>query len=52
MSEEAGVCLIVSDDDKQVFLTGHPEYDTDTLMQEYERDLLKHDTVQNLFTIL
>ncbi|WP_456266970.1 MULTISPECIES: homoserine O-acetyltransferase MetA [unclassified Bacillus (in: firmicutes)] len=46
MSEEAGVCLIVSDDDKQVFLTGHPEYDTDTLMQEYERDLLKHDTVQ------
>lgn len=45
-SEEAGVCLIVSDDDKQVFLTGHPEYDTDTLKQEYERDLLKHDTVK------
>lgn len=46
VSEEAGVCLIVSDDDKQVFLTGHPEYDTDTLKQEYERDLLKDDTVQ------
>ncbi|WP_353855475.1 homoserine O-succinyltransferase [Bacillus sp. Bos-x628] len=46
ISEEAGVCLIVSDDDKQVFLTGHPEYDTDTLKQEYERDLLKHDKVK------
>ncbi|MFS0656742.1 homoserine O-acetyltransferase MetA [Bacillus sp. 179-C3.3 HS] len=46
ISEEAGVCLIVSDDDKQVFLTGHPEYDTDTLKQEYERDLLKHETVK------
>ena len=24
---------------KQIFLTGHPEYDTDTLLQEYERDI-------------
>ncbi|MBT2575385.1 homoserine O-succinyltransferase [Bacillus sp. ISL-51] len=38
-SEEAGVCLIVSKDEKQIFLTGHPEYDTDTLLHEYERDL-------------
>ncbi|MFP3794140.1 homoserine O-succinyltransferase [Bacillus subtilis] len=38
-SKEAGVCLIVSKDEKQVFLTGHPEYDTNTLLQEYERDL-------------
>ncbi|MGE6629681.1 homoserine O-acetyltransferase MetA [Bacillus sp. NPDC077027] len=45
-SDEAGVCLIVSDDDKQVFLTGHPEYDTDTLKQEFERDLLKDDTTK------
>ncbi|KAF6546975.1 MULTISPECIES: homoserine O-succinyltransferase [Bacillus] len=39
VSEEAGVCLIVSKDEKQIFLTGHPEYDTDTLLQEYERDI-------------
>lgn len=38
-SKEAGVCLIVSKDETQVFLTGHPEYDTNTLLQEYERDL-------------
>ncbi|PAV34695.1 homoserine O-succinyltransferase, partial [Bacillus licheniformis] len=31
ISDEAGVCLIASKDEKQVFLTGHPEYDTDTL---------------------
>ncbi|MGK9266414.1 homoserine O-succinyltransferase [Bacillus inaquosorum] len=41
-SKEAGVCLIVSKDEKQVFLTGHPEYDTNTLLQEYERDLARN----------
>ncbi|ALC81353.1 MULTISPECIES: homoserine O-acetyltransferase MetA [Bacillus] len=41
VSQEAGVCLIASDDEKQVFLTGHPEYDTTTLLEEYERDLKK-----------
>ncbi|NPC92721.1 homoserine O-succinyltransferase [Bacillus sp. WMMC1349] len=42
VSEDAGVCLIVSKDEKQIFLTGHPEYDTDTLKEEYERDLAKN----------
>ncbi|MCY7816759.1 homoserine O-acetyltransferase MetA [Bacillus haynesii] len=41
ISDEAGVCLIASDE-KQVFLTGHPEYDTDTLKEEYERDLARN----------
>lgn len=41
-SKEAGVCLIASKDEKQVFLTGHPEYDTNTLLQEYERDVSRN----------
>lgn len=37
-SAQAGVFLAVSPDRKQVYVTGHPEYDADTLAQEYERD--------------
>jgi len=40
-SEEAGVFLIVSEDKKQVFVTGHLEYDANTLADEYKRDLAK-----------
>lgn len=40
-SEEAGVYLIASRDGKRVFVTGHSEYDPDTLKMEYERDLAK-----------
>ena len=39
-SDEAGVYLAASTDDRQVFVTGHPEYDRFTLRAEYERDLL------------
>jgi homoserine O-succinyltransferase len=38
-SDEAGVYLAVSDDGRQVFVTGHPEYDRDTLKAEYDRDV-------------
>jgi homoserine O-succinyltransferase len=38
-SDEAGVYLAASNDGRQVFVTGHPEYDRDTLRQEYERDV-------------
>ncbi|MFT4414134.1 homoserine O-acetyltransferase MetA [Fredinandcohnia humi] len=41
VSDEAGVCLATSNDGKQIFLTGHPEYDVTTLKEEYERDLAK-----------
>ncbi|MDR3084906.1 MAG: homoserine O-succinyltransferase [Christensenellaceae bacterium] len=41
VSEEAGVYLVVSKDGKQVFVTGHSEYDADTLKKEYERDHAK-----------
>jgi len=36
---EAGVYLAATKDLRQVFVTGHPEYDFDTLDQEYKRDL-------------
>ena len=37
-SEEAGVYLVASRDGKNVFVTGHSEYDSDTLHNEYMRD--------------
>ncbi len=40
-SEEAGVYLIISKDKKQIFVTGHSEYDPYTLKEEYLRDLNK-----------
>jgi homoserine O-succinyltransferase len=38
-SEEAGVYLAASKNKRQVYLTGHPEYDTSTLHEEFLRDL-------------
>lgn len=38
-SEQAGVYLAASEDKRQVFITGHPEYDANTLDDEYHRDL-------------
>ncbi|MGM7684763.1 homoserine O-acetyltransferase MetA [Cytobacillus sp. Hm23] len=40
-SDEAGVCLVASNDGKRIFLTGHLEYDEYTLKEEYERDTSK-----------
>ncbi|RDE22844.1 homoserine O-succinyltransferase [Motiliproteus coralliicola] len=37
-SEEAGAYLMASSDRRQVYVTGHPEYDAETLAQEYWRD--------------
>ena len=37
-SEEAGVYAIQTDGGRQVFITGHSEYDPDTLEKEYLRD--------------
>lgn len=37
-SEEAGVYAVITPGGKQVFLTGHSEYDADTLEKEYKRD--------------
>lgn len=38
-SEDSGVYLVISKGGKQVFLTGHSEYDEDTLKSEYDRDI-------------
>lgn len=38
-SEEAGVHLIASRDGRRVYITGHGEYDRETLKNEYERDI-------------
>ena len=40
-SKRAGASIIKSLDNKQVFVTGHMEYDRDTLKNEYERDKAK-----------
>ena len=39
VSEEAGVFAVKTEDSRQFFLLGHPEYDPDTLAQEYWRDV-------------
>lgn len=39
-SDETGAYLVASEDKRLVFLTGHPEYDPDTLAQEFRRDEL------------
>jgi homoserine O-succinyltransferase len=38
-SEEAGVYIVATQDGRQVFVTGHSEYDPLTLKKEYDRDV-------------
>ena len=37
-SEEAGVYVVATDRGRQIFVTGHSEYDANTLKKEYDRD--------------
>jgi homoserine O-succinyltransferase/O-acetyltransferase len=46
VSEEAGPLLISSTNGKMLMITGHLEYETNTLAQEYERDLAKGINIQ------
>ncbi|MFC3041138.1 homoserine O-succinyltransferase [Virgibacillus xinjiangensis] len=51
-SEEAGAFIILSKDEKHIMVTGHLEYDADTLAEEYARDLdkgLDIDVPENYF---
>ena len=41
-SREAGLTTVESRDHTQVFMTGHLEYDRDTLDKEYKRDVAKN----------
>ncbi len=38
-SEQAGVFALATKNGRQIFITGHPEYDADTLKKEYVRDV-------------
>jgi homoserine O-succinyltransferase len=52
VSKDAGVFAVKSSDNRRFFITGHPEYDADTLALEYERDLargLDIDMPENYF---
>lgn len=51
-SDEAGLYLMAAKEGRQIFLTGHPEYDAYTLKQEYDRDVsrgLPIDIPKNYF---
>lgn len=51
-SKDAGPAIIRSKDNKFIFITGHAEYDRDTLELEYKRDLdkgLKIDPPENYY---
>lgn len=41
VSDEAGVFMVLGQGGKQIFITGHPEYDRLTLDIEYKRDIAK-----------
>jgi homoserine O-succinyltransferase len=41
VSREAGVFAVKSEDNRRFFITGHPEYDPETLALEYARDVQK-----------
>ena len=51
-SEEAGIFACATDKGRQIFITGHSEYDADTLKREYLRDKeagLEIDVPKNYF---
>lgn len=46
VSDQAGVFAVKSRDNRHFFITGHPEYDPDTLANEYFRDINKGLDIQ------
>jgi len=45
-SEEAGVYAISTKNGKQIFITGHSEYDPETLANEYFRDISENKPIE------
>lgn len=45
-SPDAGVYLAATDDGRQIYVTGHPEYERDTLRAEYDRDVARGMRIQ------
>lgn len=44
-SDKAGIYAVLTENGKQVFITGHSEYDANTLSDEYFRDLEKGEPI-------
>ena len=40
-SKEAGIYIVMSEDERRIYITGHSEYDPITLETEYQRDIEK-----------
>ena len=45
MSDDAGVYIVTAREGRQIFITGHSEYDWDTLKKEYDRDISQGKTI-------
>ena len=45
-SEEAGVYAVMNKNGRSIFITGHSEYDADTLKAEYVRDLTQGKPIE------
>ena len=45
-SEKTGIYAVSTKNGRQIFITGHSEYDADTLHYEYERDLAQGKPIQ------
>lgn len=41
-SQELGPTILTSDSNRNIYILGHLEYDTDTLKKEYERDCMRN----------
>lgn len=44
-SDEAGIFIVATRDSRKIFITGHLEYDRNTLKDEYLRDLMKGEEI-------
>lgn len=44
-SEEGGIYAVSNEGGRQIFITGHSEYDADTLKNEYLRDVIEGKTI-------
>ena len=44
-SEESGVYVVMAQQGRQIFVTGHSEYDPETLKGEYERDISRGTSI-------
>ena len=45
-SEVSGVYMVATEDGRRIFITGHSEYDSNTLKDEYLRDLAKNEPIE------